>query len=566
MCGIVGVAGRNEADPVLMEKQCGTIVHRGPDQKGQWGSSDGHVIFGFRRLSIIDLSPLGNQPMVDSSGRYEIVMNGEIYNYRELKVSLEREGVRFRSASDTEVLLESFRLWGEDCCERINGMFAFAIYDTERRRLFLARDRAGEKPLFYYERDGRLIFASELKAIMADPAVPRRMNAEALDHYVAYGYVPGSLCLLDGVKKLPAGHCLSYEIDSSDIRVRPYWTLPESYSGSPDVDPDNLVDELESLFADSVRRQLVADVPVGLLLSGGLDSSLVVGMAARVAKGSLRTFNISFPGHGVYDEGPYAREVAKHFKTDHTELVAEPATVSLLPELARQYDEPVGDSSMVPTYLVSRLVREKCTVALAGDGGDELFAGYLHYSRIQTQLRWRKMMPRIAELAAGHAAGLLPTGVRGRTYLRSLVRPVGDAWVDATLHFDAATRRGLSPLLRAPAWESPEARRLSSGAGGNSLVQKMTRADFRTYLPDDILAKVDRASMLASLEVRAPFLDRHVIEFAFGKVPDHLRATETGRKILLRKLARRILPPTFDVERKQGFSLPLDKWFRGDWG
>lgn len=566
MCGIVGIAGSGVADPVLAARQCGSLAHRGPDEKGLWVSEDGRVILAHRRLSIIDLSALASQPMMDSSGRYQLVLNGEIYNYRELRASLESAGARFRSASDTEVLLEGFRLWGADVCDRINGQFAFAVYDAEQRRLFLARDRAGEKPLFYFARGGRFIFASELKAIMEDPDVPRRLNAEALDHYLAYGYVPGDLCLLDGVRKLPAAHCLTYSIDSAEVRVRPYWTLPQSHEPAAEPDADALVEELESLLAQAVRRQLVADVPVGLLLSGGLDSSLVVGTAARVATGNLRTFTISFPGHGIYDEGPYARSVAEHFGTDHTELVAEPATVALLPELARQYDEPVGDSSMVPTYLVSKLVRENCTVALAGDGGDELFGGYLHYSRIQTQLRWRRMLPRPVELLAGHAARALPTGIRGRTYLRSLARPSADAWIDSTLHFDAQKRRALSPLLRDARWRSPEDNRLAAGAGGTTPLQRMTRADFRTYLPDDILAKVDRASMLASLEVRAPFLDRRVVEFAFSRVPDHLRATETERKILLRKLARRILPPSFDVARKQGFSLPLDTWFRGDWG
>jgi asparagine synthase (glutamine-hydrolysing) len=315
-----------------------------------------------------------------------------------------------------------------------------------------------------------------------------------------------------------------------------------------------------------VRHQLVADVPVGVLLSGGVDSSLITAMAARVSSSPVRTFTIAFPGQGSYDESAYARLVATHFGTRHTELVAQPATVDLLPELARQYDEPVGDSSMVPTYLVSKLVRESCTVALGGDAGDELFGGYMHYSRIQSQLRWRRLIPRPLKRAFGATSALLPTGFRGRHYFRSLSAPDAEAWVAATLHFDGASRRRLAPATRTLNGFPPEAYRLRAGHKGSTVLQKMTAADFNTYLPEDILVKVDRASMLASLEVRAPFLDYRLIEFAFGKVPDALRATARSRKILLKLLARRLLPKDLDIERKQGFSLPLDSWFQGEWG
>jgi asparagine synthase (glutamine-hydrolysing) len=326
------------------------------------------------------------------------------------------------------------------------------------------------------------------------------------------------------------------------------------------------VDELDALLADSVRLQLVADVPVGILLSGGVDSSLITAMAARVSSGPVSTFTIAMPGHGSYNEGPYAKLVASHFGTRHTELVAEPATVELLPELARQYDEPIGDSSMVPTLLVSRLIRGSCTVALSGDAGDELFGGYMHYSRVQARLKWRRFMPPLLKRGIGHVSGLLPTGVRGRTYLTSLTSSDQDSWVPASLHFDTAARRRLAPATRTLTGSPPETYRLKAGTNGRTVLQKMTAADFLTYLPEDILVKVDRASMLASLEVRAPFLDYRIVEFAFGKVPDHLRATPSERKILLKKLARRVLPPSLDINRKQGFSIPLDTWFKGAWG
>ncbi|MDP9200807.1 MAG: asparagine synthase (glutamine-hydrolyzing) [Gemmatimonadota bacterium] len=566
MCGIVGKAGANrDGRADILAIQCGTLRHRGPDASGEWRSPDHHVALGHRRLSIIDLSEAGSQPMADVGGALKIVLNGEIYNYRELKQKLESLGHRFRSASDTEVLLEAYREWGTDCLQRMNGMFAFAIYDAPARRVFLARDRAGEKPLFYHHADGRLSFASELKALMVDRGLSRTIDPLALDHFLAYGYVPGELCLLSGVKKLPPAHALVYDIDSNDLRVWRYWSLPAPVVGGSE-DAEQLIEELDTLLADSVRHQLVADVPVGVLLSGGVDSSLITAMAARVSSSPVRTFTISFPGHGSYDEAPYARLVGEHFGTRHTELVAEPATVELLPELARQYDEPVGDSSMVPTYLVSRLVRESCTVALGGDAGDELFGGYMHYSRVQEQQHWRSLMPRPMKTAIGNTARLLPTGFRGRTYLRSLALPDAQAWVGSTLHFDAPTRRRLAPATRGLQGAPPEAYRLAAGSIGRTTLQKMTAADFFTYLPEDILVKVDRASMLASLEVRAPFLDYRIIELAFGKVPDRLRATRTERKILLKMLAARILPPALDLQRKQGFSLPLDTWFKGEWG
>ncbi len=565
MCGIVGFAGRAAMAGDSFAAQCGTMRHRGPDASGEWRSNDRRVALGHRRLSIIDLSDAASQPMSDATGHLQITFNGEIYNYREIRKKLEDCGHRFRSASDTEVLLQAYSAWGTDCLRRINGMFAFAIYDSRRRCLFLARDRAGEKPLFYHRANGRLTFASELKALMVQPSFSRVMNAEALDHYLAYGYVPGELCLLEGVRKLPPAHALTYSIDTDDMRVWRYWSLPEP-ALSDRAKPEELVDQLDELLADAVRLQLVADVPVGILLSGGVDSSLITAMASRVSSGPVRTYTIAFPGQGTYDEGPFARMVATHFGTRHTELVAEPATVELLPQLARQYDEPVGDSSMVPTYLVSKLVRESCTVALGGDAGDELFGGYRHYSMIQQQMRWRGLMPRPLKRTIGAAAEFLPMGFRGRTSLRSLATADRDAWTGATLHFDGAWRRRLAPITRRLQGFPPETFRLNAGGVGGTVLQKMTAADFGTYLPEDILVKVDRASMLASLEVRAPFLDYRVIEFAFGKVPDGLRATPTSRKVLLKLLAARLLPKSLDLQRKQGFSLPLHSWFKGPWG
>ena len=567
MCGIVGVAGNVRIATESLLAMRDSLQHRGPDDAGIWWSEDRGVGLGHRRLAIIDLSAAGRQPMTDISGSLQIVFNGEIYNYQELRKELEGLGRRFQTATDTEVILEAYLTWGSDCLPRLNGMFAFALYDARQRRLLLARDPAGEKPLFYRVDAGTLVFASELKALLADPSCPRELDADALDAYLAFGYVPGEHCLLRGIHKLPQGHALTFDVRSGASRTWAYWVLPPHESSA--ATDDELLDELEHLLADSVRLRLIADVPVGVMLSGGVDSSLVAAMAARVSSGRIKTFNISFPGYGAFDESPYARAVARHFGAEHVELAAEPATVDLLPELARQYDEPIADSSMVPTYLVSRLIRQHATVALGGDGGDELFGGYYQHSWVQQQNRIGDWLPRPAQRAARSAVTrLMPVGAKGRNYLLGLTAGHPFNIVQFNVIFDAdARQRLLAPLgARRPAPGGPETYKAALCLDRATPLQQATALDFRTYLPDDILTKVDRASMLCSLEVRAPFLDTRLIDLAFRRIPDRLRATARERKILLRRLAERVLPSGLDLTRKQGFVMPLDKWFKGDWG
>jgi asparagine synthase (glutamine-hydrolysing) len=574
MCGIVGMAkARERVELALVETMRDTMTHRGPDDRGAWLSDDGRVGFGHRRLAIIDLSPKGHQPMLSRFGNACLTFNGEIYNYLDLRAELQRRGYAFDSESDTEVLLAAYAEWDTDCLRRLNGMFAFAIHDSAKKRLFVARDRAGEKPMFYRHANATFAFASELKALMADPSMPRRVDLDALKHNFAFGYVDGERCMLEGVRKLPAAHALTYELENDSVRVWPYWQLPEPSTNGEVVSPrraEELVDELEALLKDSVRRQLMADVPVGILLSGGVDSSLVTAMAANVSSRPVKTFTVSFPGHGAYDEAHHARLVAQHFGTEHHELVGEAASVDLLPKLAAQYDEPMADSSMLPTYLVSKLIRRDATVALGGDGGDELFGGYMHHAWVQRQQRVRAWLPRPLRRAIGGAASaLMPVGMKGRNWLVGFTADLAQsiAWVN--IYFDGKTRA----RLLGPVWKqlgtaafAPEIGKMALCDDELSPLQQTTRVDFLTYLPDDILVKVDRASMLTSLEVRAPFLDYRVIEFAYGRVPDSLRATESGRKLLLRRLAARVLPPEFDAVRKQGFSIPLGSWFRGAWG
>jgi len=566
MCGIVGVLSvQSPVDRGLVERMRDALSHRGPDSAGLWRSADGRTVLAHRRLAIIDLSPSGHQPMTAADGQWCIVFNGEIYNFQDLRRELEVKGHRFRSSSDTEVILGAYREWGTECVRRFNGMFAFGLYDSAAKRLFLARDRAGEKPLFYCHTPSKLVFASELKALMADPTFPRCLDLEALDFYLAYGYVAGERCILKGVQKLPQGHAATYALDTDVLRVWRYWQLPEPAPPN-NVSPEALTEELESLLLDAVRRQLVADVPVGILLSGGIDSSLVTAMAARVSSGPVKTFTVSFPGHGTYDEAPYARLVASHFGTEHTELVAEPATVEMLPQLARQFDEPIADSSMVPTYLVSKAIRQKAKVALGGDGGDELFGGYTLYPWVLRQQRVRKCVPNVLRQWVSRLAQDLPVGFHGRTYLISFCLEQAQAVAYTGLYFDYRTRLRLAPRLIGESSSPPEADRARYATLGKSTIQQLTAADFATYLPDDILVKVDRASMLTSLEVRAPFLDHRIVAFAFGRVPDKYRANELQGKILPRRLAQRLLPRGLDLNRKQGFSLPLAAWFKGEWG
>lgn len=562
MCGIVGYAGREGIEDAVLARMSTAIEHRGPDDAGAWKSADGRVGFSFRRLAIIDLSPTGHQPMTEATGTIHIAFNGEIYNYRDLRDELLRDGFEFRSRSDTEVILNAYRKWGDAFVEKLNGMFAIALYDETRGELFLARDRAGEKPLFVWRTQNRVVFASELKAMFAFAEFPRRIDIEALEHYFAYGYVPRGLCILDGVEKIAPGHIAELNVNSGAWSVRAWWDLPAPESNHGDEVA--LEHELESLLEDAVRRQLVADVPVAVLLSGGVDSSVITAMAAR-ARQKVNTFTVTFP-NSKFDESAYARLVANHLGTRHIEVDAREMPVTLLDKLARQYDEPIGDSSMVPTYVVSSLIREHATVAIGGDGGDELFGGYPHYNYVQRLQRVRRIVPKPVRRVIGAVARRRPLGTRGRAYLVGFAREGKQSIADVNLYFDHDLRRAL--LKTHPRdGHHPEELRVALGADGNSVLQVAQRSDFRGHLTDDILTKVDRASMLASLETRAPFLDYRIIELAFGRVPDALKANANGeRKILLRRLAARVLPKELDLTRKQGFSIPLSDWLRASWG
>jgi len=571
MCGIVGIFSKIPLDnPNRLLVMRDSMTHRGPDSAGVWWSKDRRLGLAHCRLAVLELTTRGNQPMFDYFGQNVLTYNGEIYNHNELREKLEGLGHVFASKSDTEVLLVSYQQWGRDCLDQFEGAFSFALYDGSRKELFLARDRAGEKPLYYKITDKGFLFASELKALMADPNFPRILDLDSLNYFLTYGYVSGPKTILQGTCKLLPGHALSFSLEKKEVTVWQYWDLPQ-YAPVQDTSTEELTHELETLLSTAVCKQLEADVPVGILLSGGLDSSLITAIAAKQSVKPIKTFTVSFPGHGTLNEGPYAQLVADYFATEHTELVGEPVSmVSLLPKLAHQYDEPIGDHSILPTSMLAKLVGSSVTVALGGDGGDELFGGYPHHVFLQKIARIKQFLPGgIRSLCATTAARALPVGTKGRNHLMGLSGSIDKSFAFVNLFFDPYIRRKLlKPLYRNGFVPTviPEDFKLSFHESNLTILQNATRIDFRTTLVDDYLVKTDRASMLSSLELRAPFLDRKLVEFAFGKVPDSLRASSMGRKILLRNLAKNLLPPALDINRKGGFILPLADWFKDEWG
>ncbi len=602
MCGICGIVKtRGEVvDPGLLTRMRETLSHRGPDDYGcvllaprQPDGSESRTVsylefrdpedfaagdmstnrysvgLAHRRLSIIDLSEAAHQPMSNENGTVWATYNGEIYNYREIGDRLRRLGHVFKSNSDTEVLIHAYEEWGEECLKYFNGMFAFAIYDSTNRLIFLARDRVGKKPLFYFHDDDSFVFASELKAIVRTVG-KQLVDYESVNFYLAFGYIPGAMSILKNVRKLPPAHAAMYDLRENTLRTWQYWRLPYPEEDNERYTETELVDEIEFLLEDAVRLRLVSDVPLGIFLSGGVDSSLITAMAARCSSTPIKTFTISFPGAGKYDESGYARIIADHFKTDHHVLRGNENLLDALKEIVPLIDEPLADSSLLPTYLVSKLTREHVTVALGGDGGDELFGGYTHYRRMLRNKEVLGNVPRPLLRTVAWIAGRLPAGVKGRNMLTSLRGGYLEGNIWGSPYFDSSLRkrlfagRVLKELDRS--LDAPEAWKLSLLSKGCDDIDKNTRLDFLSYLPEDIMTKVDRASMACSLEVRAPLLDYRIVEFAFGKVPSKYKVNKGESRILEKRLAERLLPRELDLSRKQGFSVPLDGWFRKDDG
>ena len=566
MCGIAGIVTRDgrPVDPALLRRMTDALAHRGPD--GEGFHVDGGVGLGHRRLAIIDLVT-GAQPMASADGAAWLTYNGEVYNYRELRDELVARGFAFRTTSDTEVILRAYEAWGVDCVRRLRGMFAFAIWDGARRRLLLARDRAGIKPLVYAWDGSTLRFGSEPKAILADDRVARDLDPAAVALYFTHLYVPGAASIFTAIRKLPPASCLVWDVDRGAPAVHRYWDLRMA----PDttVSERDWIERLQAELDETVRLHMVSDVPVGAFLSGGIDSSAVVASMARASSRPVRTFAIGFD-EADFDELAYARLVAQRYGTEHVEMVVKPDVMEILPRITWQLDEPFGDASMLPTYCVSRITRDHVTVALSGDGGDESFAGYRRYA---DALGLHARLDRTALAAAKPllrvAAGLVPDGVRGRGTAEMLAMDGLDRYHRMmTFQTHASLARLLSPDVRPtePALVgSREFRRLAAASGSDDYVAQLQYVDIHHYLPDDILVKVDRASMLVSLESRVPLLDHVLMELA-ATIPTPLKlAGGEGKRIFKRALADR-LPADVLGRRKMGFGVPLGRWFRNELG
>ncbi len=557
MCGIAGVCEFDpaaRADGHVLARMASVIAHRGPDDEGirTWGP----VGLAHRRLAIIDLTS-GHQPMLNASGSIGVVFNGEIYNFQDLRRALAQRGRVFRTTSDTEVVLAAYEAWGDEAVARLDGMFALAIWDDSDRRLLLARDRLGKKPLFYYHDGRRLIFASELKSVLCHPGVQRELSVTALDAYLSHTYIPAPDSIFTGVKKLEPGHLLT--VENGRVTERRYWAL--AFRDAPPPSEADCLDTIDRLVQRAVRGRLLSDVPVGAFLSGGLDSSLVVGMMARFSERPVKTFTIGFDERG-FSELDDARVVARHFGTEHHELIVEPSAVDLLADMVWHFDEPFADASAIPTYYVCKMAAEKVKVVLSGDGGDEVFAGYTRYVAAR----------------ARRVDGVVPGWVR-RAVLQPLVRRLPIEWPGRNRLYGLAHGRperggyglGVYPYVkdalvgadfRATVARSGDAAdALWEEAATLPMLSRLQWVDTMSYLPNDILVKLDRMSMAHSLEVRSPLLDHHLVEY-MASLPPELKVRGGMGKYLLRRYASRWLPRSVLEKKKQGFAVPAARWFR----
>jgi asparagine synthase (glutamine-hydrolysing) len=581
MCGIAGILSQSASElPSIISSMADSLIHRGPDASGTWSDTAAGIGLAHRRLSILDLSALGNQPMVSESGRFVISYNGEVYNHQELRKELDKtRTIPWRGRSDTEVLLSAIEQWGvRTSLERINGMFAFAVWDRQERKLTLARDRMGEKPLYVGWVDTKIVFASELKAFRRLPRWKHSVNRQALGLLLRFGYIPAPLSIYEGIFKLPAASFVKFAVEQSAMplslqefvsRIGTYWSLPrvaiEGLTHPFSGDEVEAIDALQKLLDDAVRLRMEADVPVGVLLSGGLDSSLVSALMQRQSAKPIRTFTIGFR-EDRFDEAKYAQRIADHIGSAHTQFRLSPEhAMDIIARLPEVYDEPFADSSQIPTIIVSAIARQHVTVALSGDGGDELFFGYGRYfdaNRIWQYIgSWpasaRMKFAAIIESASHIAGGLGRLGFRMRRFQHRIKAECFDDFYGNLLSLS------LTPTA-AMCWPQ--------GIVGTSVfptipnqlessAMRMMLADQSLYLPEDILTKVDRASMAVGLELRPPLLDHRIVEFSW-RLPDSLRFHGRKGKVLLRKLLYRHVPPELIERPKHGFDIPVDAWLR----
>ena len=558
MCGICGFLNKKALSSEILWEMSNILSHRGPDDKGIYLSKDSCLGLGHRRLSIIDLTKTGHQPMCNEREDIWIVFNGEIYNFQEIREELQKEGHKFKGKSDTEVILYSYEQWGEGCLQKFNGMFAFAIWDEKKRMFFIARDRVGIKPLYYYFKNGNFSFASELKSLLKYPLFEKELNKKSLYYYLLFQYVPTPYSIFENTWKLPPGHYLILK-EGKEVKIKKYWDVLERRKEVKNKSTQEYVEEWEYLLKSSVKYRLISDVPVGAFLSGGTDSSLVVASMTQLAD-KVETFTIGFD-EKRYNEAPYAKKVATYLDTKHYELYfKEKEIFPLIRELPKYYDEPFGDSSSLPTYLVSKLAKERgVKVVLSGDGGDELFCGYNRYiwmNRMQNLF----LLPSIIREKVAPLLGKIPYLKLRRIsqilqYKNPLQMYLGiiDMW----------SPKELEKLLgKNYSYEELPFFKVYKSINALPLLEKLPLLDFHIYLPEDILTKVDRASMAVSLEVRIPLLDYRIAEFVYS-LPLDLRYRRGIRKYLLKKVLYKYLPAKLFRRPKQGFGIPLDEWLRG---
>jgi asparagine synthase (glutamine-hydrolysing) len=582
MCGIAGILDINSTpEKGLIQRMCRIMTHRGPDGEGY--HIRGPVALGHRRLSIIDLTG-GKQPMSNEDGTVWITFNGEIYNFQELRDDLIAKGHRFATRSDTEAIVHAYEEYGERCVERLRGMFAFAVWDSRAGKLFIARDRLGKKPVYYCHNGGRFLFASEIKAILQDEGVKRELDPKALADYLTYHYIPFPETIFKGIKKLEPGHVMTVELVESSQQVKPaqpakpsqltlsvekYWDI--TYSPDYSLSENDWVEALREKLREAVKIRLISEVPLGAFLSGGIDSSTVVALMSQVQSAPVKTFSIGFKEED-FSELKYARQVAEKFGTEHHEFVVEPDAMEVLPRLAWEFDEPFADSSAIPTYYVSKIARQQVTVILSGDGGDETFAGYRRYGWAQYMSKYDAIPTPLKKAFFGLPASLLPDGVKGKGALKHLskgaferyagLNTFGESpYLERLLSADTLATIRRTYKGRLPDFSAME--RFYKSCSASDYLTRIQYVDSKLYLSEDILTKVDRASMLCSLETRAPLLDQEVIELA-ARMPSSFKLSGGETKYILKKAMEGILPNEILYRKKMGFGVPLIHWFKKD--
>jgi asparagine synthase (glutamine-hydrolysing) len=564
MCGIAGFISKDKNAPkpereMLLDKMCRVIEYRGPDEQGL--AVEGRAALGMRRLSIIDLKT-GQQPIYNEDGSLFIVFNGEIYNYRELKKELESLGHRFKTNSDTETILRAYEEFGTACLEKLRGMFAFAIWSEKDESLFIARDRVGKKPLFYAVTEkGNFVFGSELKVLLAHGEISKEIDYSALDAYLTFGYVPEEFCIFKDVRKLAPGHFLIFK--DGKVRTEKYWDF--NYGKIENLKTeDEYAEKLRELIRESVEIRLISEVPLGAFLSGGIDSSTIVGMMSQVSEKPVKTFSIGF-NEDTFDELKYARIAAKHFNTEHHEFIVTPDLVEIVDELAWHFDEPFADPSALPTFMVSKMARDFVTVVLSGDGGDELFAGYTRYVTDKKRSGLEKLPLGLRKNLLKPLSASLPHGAKGKNYLYNISLESIDRYIDSVSHFGKLGKKSLYAKAflanqNGNFGRSEEVfRRIAESVSTGNATDNLLYLDSKTYLPGDILTKVDRMSMASSLEARVPLLDHKLIEFV-TQIPTDLKLKGLETKYIFRKAVRSIVPDAILNRPKQGFGVPINEW------